>query len=72
MLLATNKVIKIQITFGTQMVYLVNETPFSKETADFIVRDSAETSAEASVDLAKASVSAESRFRAFRSFTTNE
>ena len=36
----------------------------------FLARDSAEASAEASVDLAEASVSAESRFRAIRSFTT--
>ena len=36
----------------------------------FMARDSAETSAEASVDLAEASVSAESHFRAIRSFTT--
>ena len=35
----------------------------------FMARDSAETSAEASVDLAEASVSAESHFRAIRSFT---
>ena len=40
--------------------------------AYFMARYSAETSAEDSVDLAEASVSAESRFRAFRSFTTNE
>ena len=37
----------------------------------FVARDSAEVSAEASVDLAEASVSAESHFRAFRSFTIN-
>ena len=36
----------------------------------FYGRDSAEASAEASVDLAEASVSAESRFRPIRSFTT--
>ena len=36
----------------------------------FVARDSAETSAEASVDLAEASVLAESHFRAFRSFVT--
>ena len=35
-----------------------------------MARDSAEASAEASVDLTEASVSAESRFRAIRSFTT--
>ena len=35
----------------------------------FLARDSAEASAEASVDLAEASVSAESRFRPIRSFT---
>ena len=39
--------------------------------AYFMARYSAETSAEDSVDLAEASVSAESRFRAFRSFTMN-
>ena len=35
-----------------------------------MARDSAEASAEASVDLTEASVSAESRFRAIRSFTS--
>ena len=38
----------------------------------FLARDSAEASAEASVDLAEASGSAESRFRAIRSFTRNQ
>ena len=37
-----------------------------------MARDSAEASAEASVDLTEASVSAESRFRAIRSFTTRQ
>ena len=37
-----------------------------------MVRDSAEASAEASVDPAEASVSAESHFRAIRSFTTED
>ena len=36
----------------------------------FLARDSAEASAEASVDLAEASVSAESRFTPIRSFTS--
>ena len=36
----------------------------------FVVRDSAEASAEASVDLAEASVLAESRFTPIRSFTS--
>ena len=36
----------------------------------FVARDSAEASAEASVDLAEASVSAESRITPIRSFTT--
>ena len=36
----------------------------------FVARDSAEASAEASVDLAEASVSAESRFTPIRSFTS--
>ena len=43
---------------------------FANVFADFVARDSAEASAEASVDLAEASVSAESQFRPFRSFTT--
>ena len=38
----------------------------------FLVKDSAEASAEASVKLAEASVSAESHFRPIRSFTTSE
>ena len=38
----------------------------------FIGRDSAEASAEASVKMAEASVSAESRFRSIRSFTTKK
>ena len=43
---------------------------FANVLADFVARDSAEASAEASVDLTEASVSAESRFTPIRSFTT--
>ena len=38
----------------------------------FVARDSAEASAESSVDLAEASVSAESCFTPIRSFTSRE
>ena len=38
----------------------------------FLGKDSAEVSAEASVKMAEASVSAESHFRPIRSFTTSE
>ena len=38
----------------------------------FMVKDSAEVSAEASVKVAEASVSAESRLRVFRSFTISD
>ena len=44
--------------------------PFFRDFCPFFGRDSAETSAEASVKMAEASVSAESRFRPIRSFTT--
>ena len=50
------------------MIYTIFWKKFSNF-GRFLVKDSAETSAEASVDLAEASVSAESLFRAFRSFT---
>ena len=44
---------------------------FSVILVQFISRDSAEASAEASVDLAEASVSAESQFTPIRSFTSH-
>ena len=48
--------------FGENCLFLRNSDPF-------FGRDSAEASAEASVKVAEASVSAESRFRPIRSFT---
>ena len=53
------------------MIYTIFWKKFSNF-GRFLVKDSAETSAEASVDLAEASVSAESHFRSIRSFTNWE